>query len=75
MPYPSHPQPTLLGNILCALGLHRWEFKTLSTDTAVRDYARCARLCPKYERWLCVNEEPRDLRLPWSRELDEEEGR
>jgi hypothetical protein len=77
MPYPDsdearanrhapshHAHPTgRLGRLLCFVGLHRWEFKMQMTDVTIRDYARCRRSCQTYDRWMCVNEEPR--RLPF----------
>ncbi len=48
----------LLSQILCFIGLHRWDIGTSTHNDIVYDYARCRRSpgC-RYAEWQCVNQE------------------
>ena len=53
----------MLGRLLCAIGLHRWEFEDERQGDRVVTYGRCKRpSCKDYGYWIAVNLEHR---RPW----------
>lgn len=51
-----------LGALLCAAGIHRWQWRTVSAGLDVRDEFRCRRRCRGYATWRAANVE---RRRPW----------
>lgn len=49
----------MVGRWLCAIGFHRWEFRTTAHADGSTVTVRCRRRCRRWGLWRVVSDDPR----------------